>query len=170
MDEEKAKHVLGLAAAIRDKTVLVRKSTQRLNMVNLKLRALLDAFSAYAVPHSEIAPPGREPAPERSRVKRIKAGPAEPADKENCPVQDHDTPQPQRIPDVSEVFTACRLHKAIALQIKALLSDGSAVALDDIVKSIKQSKYKVIEILNTMVKERIVLKYFKKGFMYKINR
>ncbi|KAI5148106.1 hypothetical protein ENBRE01_0120 [Enteropsectra breve] len=70
---------------------------------------------------------------------------------------------------IQELFKSSKNNKNIAMEIYGLLESGNTVPLDDIVKRIKQSKYKVIEILNTLLKERIVVKSFDKGFMYRTN-
>ncbi|KAI5182286.1 hypothetical protein PAEPH01_2881, partial [Pancytospora epiphaga] len=81
---------------------------------------------------------------------------------------DSKTNENTTIEDINDLFAMNKPHKNIALQIFKLLKEHEVVSLDGVVRNIKLSKYKVIEILNIMVRKGIVSKYFDKGFMYKI--
>lgn len=56
----------------------------------------------------------------------------------------------------------------VALKMFQFIENKGTATLDEIVKSVKCSKYKIIEILNIFIKEKVVVKSFDKGFIYKI--
>ena len=57
----------------------------------------------------------------------------------------------------------------IAQELLTHIQENKSVAVDDLVKLAKVSKYKTISILAVFVKEKIITKRFEKTFYYEIN-
>ena len=170
MDQERLMRIAVLAASVREKTLAIISKTQGLKRLNGKLRLFLsslDAYSLDAAPsHPRNARKTRDSQQGSSPSKKIKPGDEPPRkhseDKENDGRED---PKDR----INRLFRLNKGQKGVALQIYSLLQESDVTSLDDIVRGIKLSKYRVIEILKLMVKEKIVSKFFEKGFMYKVN-
>jgi len=71
---------------------------------------------------------------------------------------------------IERTFSKNETQKETGMNILGMLEENGRMRLEEIVKSIKMSKYKTIEILNLMVRSKIIGKKFEKGFVYELFR
>lgn len=163
MDQDRLRQIETLVLSIKKKSQAVRKQARALNSLNSKLEVFLMALDAYSLDAKEQqCEPAR--AGGRTKAEALRKNITTPVKKTK-----REEPLDARSA-IAMLFRASKTQKSTALEIYKLLENNEVVGLDDIVKSIKMSKYRVIEILNSLVRERIVLKHFDKGFLYKINK
>lgn len=161
MDYQKLEKIEELVSSIKDKTVLVKSHTNYLKNLNAKLELLIKAFDTYSVvPEVEIIE--KKKIPEKKKLENEESKKQKQSEIKLEPVDQRKA--------ISQIFSGNKSNKNTALQIYDLLFESASTGLDEIVKNIKTSKYRVIEILNILVKEKIVLKHFDKGFIYQINK
>lgn len=158
MDEDRLREVEALLLSIREKTMSIRAKTESLVGLNKRLESFKAALDAYALKGTEERT-GREHKGSPKKRMRLEKG-----------VSGLPKPAASCEDSIGLLFTMNKAYRHTALQIHKLISENEVASLDDIVRSIKLSKYRLIEILNVLVKEKIVLKYFDKGFMYRLNK
>lgn len=150
---EKVETITELLSAVERKKKAIQSQTKFLKNFNAKLELLLECFKAYSFDSDFTEPIAK------------------------CPTKPIEKEEQKKKVKTNETIDECieKLSRGDA-QVKSLLSlifdvikDNEPVSLDDLVKMIKYSKYKVIEVLNILIKERIVIKSFEKGFVYRIN-
>lgn len=150
IQEDKLLYIKRLMESIKNKTERIKQHTNLLNILNYKLEALSCAFNAYS---EEVE--GNDEWKE-NKEKKIKK---------------NETKEEKDVYGIiNGIFIEQKGNKSIAIEIYKLLESNGITGLDEIVRQIKQSKYRIINVLNILVRERIILKYFEKGFNYKLNK
>lgn len=165
LSEDKLLQLQQLLSSVKKKTLDLRSHIEFFKNLNIKLEAFIKAMEAYSEPAQEegTGPAAKEatakkPLPQREDRKAEKRMKRE---EERCvDIQSR----------ISTLFMEHRANRATAMDIYLLLDKNGTTCLDEIVKQIKQSKYRVINVLNAMVKDQIILKHFEKGFNYTLNR
>lgn len=162
MTQDKLNKILELVSSIKKKTLFIRAHTENLKIVNTKIELFLNSLDAYSNVESME--------PKEEKPKKIRGS-------EKIKAKNVESPKKPKIEDVidprttiSSIFATNKSNKNMALHLYDLLNGQDVMGLDDIVKNIKLSKYRVIEILNVLVREKLIVKYFDKGFFYKLNK
>ena len=156
------KQIADLLSSIKSKTTYIKSQTEMLNKFNVKIELLLKSIQAYSSePYNENY---KEEMADFNRNEKAKSQKALNI-KQDAPTSQKTDPKTK----IANLFLSNKNSKNIALQLFNIISDSKIIPLEEIVKRMKLSKYKIIEILNFLVKEKIILKYFDKGFMYKLN-
>merc|ERR1712131_60250 len=138
-----------LAKELKNKTTKAHKMIEKLNRINYKIESLLNSLDAYADDQS-----GQE----KTRNKNLY--------KDTISVKDNDE---HILTKIETLFAKDKKnHSKIAIQIFLIIKENRSILLDDIVKNVKLSKYKIIDILNILVRENLVSRKFDRGFMYEI--
>jgi len=180
-DDRNEKHrvVEDLLKSLRKKRESIVLQTLHLSSFNKRLELLLECFDAYSFENE------KEESLEKARVPRDKKSATAGGSKSNLEEMCEDQRQPvaseeennveesverrmDRIFNLKKVNS--KVNKRLAVEIYNLIKANKNIPFDDLVKGIKQSKYKVVEIINTLIKEKLIIKTFDKGFVYKINK
>lgn len=190
---DRLSEIASLIQSIRNKTVTVQSNTRVLKAFNSKIELFLEALNAYSVDTIEEEQHGRSSQNRANKMhtnintsmETISVTPykkqRQTADNMSAPAHTQGIHAPgclgslsaERLPPstaISQLFSSKKQQREIAMEIYRLLEGSETVPLEEIVKRIKLSKYRVIEILNEMVRERIILKHFARGFFYRLNR
>lgn len=186
---EKIEALENLLAAIKEKTAAIASQTRFLKGFNKKMEILLLCFKAYSfeedgkcsknvvkkdmsknkigvLPVESIVGPAQSPvAIKKSKVESLVV-----ENSGNNEASGGLVSSSAIGSAVTRLFGTNPVAKSLANNILELVSARDSITLDDLVKGIKYSKYKVIEIINALIKERIVLKSFEKGFVYRISK
>ncbi len=139
---EKIETIKEILKGIENKKNSIELQTKHLKEFNRRMETLLCCFKAYSIEPNDTTKKEREISIKEPEEEKVKKIKAE---------------------------------EGINGMIKSVIREREEISLDELIKEIKgkasiSSKYKIIEILNEMIKEReIVKKFEKKGFIYKIN-
>lgn len=196
-EEEKLKENFELLEnvlnSIKSKTKMLESQTRFLKGFNTKLEILLRCFEAYSFEEAGDGAAERNITADDkisgiSVCKSSTAGikPSENKGSENAVNCREDEKQSNKkakkgaddtasinvnCTDVIErVFEKNSAAKNLATVLFEIIQANEPISLDNLVKSIKTSKYKAIEIVNVLIKEKVILKSFEKGFVYRVNR
>lgn len=161
-ENKKMREMLEIAKRIKSKTEEARENTGKLRLFNVKLKALLTSLDAYS---TEI------PLPQTRTIQKSKVpGMLTRA----APVTEERRENKQNL-QLGNRGLCDRLFskenskvQRISKEMLTILEEEKKIMLDDMVRRVKMSKYKVIEILNAFVKESIITKRFNKGFIYEL--
>lgn len=175
---EKIEHVHTLLQSIKKKAAAIKQQTVDLNKFNRKLTILLDCIDAYSFEDTGDSINKTSDQVSRNIEKIEKEGKHRINESEENVIKKHKTANETETKDnridtvevIAELFKNDSTCHSIAKATYEMILERETVPLDDIVKSFKYSKYKVIEILNVLIKNKIVLKSFEKGFVYRINK
>ncbi|KAL6120877.1 hypothetical protein NUSPORA_02312 [Nucleospora cyclopteri] len=147
-----------LCGKIKLKTEEAKENILYLKKINFKLESLINSIEAYSVESPPSTPINS------TFIKTVK----------NTPLETNSIKkikQTNPLNKISTLFTGDNKKlNQIAQEIYLLIEQNKKILLDEIVKRVKLSKYKTIEILNVLVKEKIVTKKFDKGFVYEIRK
>ncbi|KAM0679963.1 hypothetical protein GINT2_001905 [Glugoides intestinalis] len=151
MEMEKVETISELLKAIERKKKTIQSQTKFLKNFNTKLELLLACFKAYSF--------------ESDFTETIEKCPTKHIEKEEHKkkIKTNESME-ERIEKLSRGDPQL---KSILLLVFDVIKDNEPISLDDLVKMIKFSKYKVIEALNILIKDRVVVKSFEKGFVYR---
>lgn len=188
--DEKLETLETLLKSIKSKTSSISGQTKFLNAFNKKMEILLMCFEAYSIEETKEEKESKENVRERNVkskenikeinkeinkenskennkandiVKKIKI-----SEKENNPIDV--LSENIYLKRLESLFDTNVISKMIGKSILDLIQSREFITLDDLVKGVKNSKYKVIEVLNVLIKERIIIKSFEKGFVYRISK
>jgi len=140
---------------IKQKGRLLESQTKFLNDFNARLETLLGCFEAYAF--EEAVEKGQVACVEQEAPKRCK--------RDECT---EDAPARGALETVGTLFGKNALLNDMAVSVFETIRANEPISLDDLVKSIKHSKYKVIEVLNRLIREKLVMKSFERVFVYRV--
>lgn len=175
-ESEKLRIVEDLLKSLRKKRESIVLQTVHLNSFNKRLELLLECFNAYSFENDK-----ENRAEMVGDRKSATAGGGKKTLEEMCEdqrqsvVSEEENNNGESIERrMDRIFGMkkmnSKVNKKLAVEIYNLIKSNKNIPFDDLVKRIKQSKYKVVEIINTLIKEKIVIKTFDKGFVYKINK
>lgn len=179
-----------LLASVIAKTKTLSNQNKFLKVFNKKMEILLSCIDAYSIEDKEFIRMELEEKAIKSDTEKVTkkvikkdtekvTKKAIKSDTENVIKSDTDKVIKKR--KVTAVDLQCKLDnsalnlfpdpvaKGIANNILDLIKSRESISLDDLVKGIKSSKYKVIEVLNSLIKERVIVKSFEKGFVYRMS-
>ncbi|ELA42573.1 uncharacterized protein VICG_00325 [Vittaforma corneae ATCC 50505] len=178
--------------SIKSKTKILESQTRFLKDFNTRLEILLKCFEAYSFEEAEdsianknIATNNKASSITASKNSVVATRLGE--DKDNVVNSSEDEKQNNKkvktMPDnsstaakanpmevIETVFEKRPAAKNLAMTLFEIIQANEPISLDNLVKSIKTSKYKAIEIVNVLIKEKVILKSFDRGFVYRINR
>lgn len=179
MEEEDAKieTIESILKAMGSKRSKLKSQTRFLTAFNMKLELLLDCFKAYSIDENSEkigiseASKGTDAFPshggsKEKEPKRVRVD----ENTKNTQTNQKETKGGQEADLLNGLFNRKENEKSLAVSLLELIKEKEPISLDDLVKGIKCSKYKVIEVLNVLIKEKIVLKRYEKGFVYTINK
>lgn len=172
-EQEKIERLQELLSSIKGKANVIASQTKFLKTFNRKMEILIACFKAYAIDDKDaIFVPEMA---ERKPTKEKKAASIAPTCDSQSNKDSLDTCEIKRArlsmeALIEKVFAANQIEKALANTILSLIKSREFIALDDLVKGIKSSKYKVIEVINILIKEKIIVKSYEKGFVYRISK
>ena len=179
---EKIETLENLLISIQNKTKTIVNQTKFLKTFNKKLEILLMCFKAYSFDDKDFI--GNE----ESNIEGIKNIQENKKNTESSSLKEIQNDLKNRrssyndeIPETikngfdlnsmtEQIFGTNLLQKTLANSIIDLIRTKISISLDDLVKNIKSSKYKVIDVLNILIREKIIIKSFEKGFVYRISK
>lgn len=181
MTSSQIEEIESLILSIRNKTQTIVNKTYKLKTLNKKLQLLLSAIETYSFEQEDENIENKTELNTIKVNKKPKVSKSEINGRDDYNIMVNNAPDStiaaiaDEKPSISNLFKHDKTQKGInqkgiAMQLYKILENTTVISLDDLVKGIKISKYKVIEILNILVKEKIVLKFFDKNFMYKLNK
>ena len=163
MYQENLSEIEELVKSIRAKIEIIQEKDARYKRINRNFAMLLKALDAYS-----ITPSALESQLERQASRQADRQLDTPG-KRDTPAKKARTTERTPRATIEGLSYQKVIHREIALEIFDLLEKRGTVSLEDLVKGIKQTKYRVIEALNVLLKEKKILKSFNKGFEYRIN-
>lgn len=166
-----------LLKAIQQKKKRLTAQTELLREFNGRMELLLECFEAYSFEGepTQIKNPGvdaRKVEAIKADVRKVEAIKAETIKtKLEEPIKRSRTQMEELDPrPLEEIFGRNVSARSLAGNLIEIIQAGGSIPLDALVKEAKQSRYKVVETLNVLVREKIVMKNFEKGFVYRIYR
>lgn len=163
--DDKIKMAEFLLQSIRSKSDAILSQTKHLKSFNRRLELLLACFKAYSIAESgNITGTKNIVAESVPSVKRIKTSAL--GDEHGKDAGDKKSP----VCEISRLFLNNKTSRELAMCIYDLIKQREQITFDELVKGIKQSKYKVIDTINVLVREKVIVKSFDKGFVYRLNK
>lgn len=187
---EKIETLDNLLNSIKNKTATVSSQTKFLKSFNNRLETLLMCFKAYSIEEKDpiyseentIETIKNTKENKNNRNMSIKQSKGDYKTSNNEKNFEHKTKE-DSIEEIKrfkieydfnsiidKLFITNPVSKLLAINILELIKARGSISLDDLVKSIKSSKYKVIDALNILIKEKVIVKSFEKGFVYRISK
>lgn len=166
--KEEEQKVEKLLKEIKNKAEIIESQTKHLRLFNAKLEILLKCFEAYSF--EEISKKENITNKLKNNVDFKDTNDLKNKLKDINDLKDSTDLQDKTINEENIKKLKISKNNALAMSIFELIKENEPISLDNIVKSIKHSKYKIIEILNEFIKERIIIKKFEKEFVYRINK
>jgi hypothetical protein len=196
IENDRIETLENLLTSIKEKTKVLSKQNNYLKSFNIRIEILLKCFEAYSIEENNIEE-GNNIEDSNIEEKKIrksnnKKGGKSSINKDKSSMNNSQkSDSPAGFKDKSSVTISMKKDKSIVIDslnktpdnilclnpiekvlsktILELISSKESISLDDLVKGIKNSKYKVIEVLNKLIKEGQVKKSFdKKGFIYRM--
>lgn len=182
---EKVNILENLLNSIQSKTKAISGQTKFLKAFNRKLEILMMCFRAYSIDEENLIENGERNIENLKNSKENTKNIEITSYKETQKISKikksissdeiiDDIKRLKRDTDLTltleKIFINNPVNKSLAVSILELIGSRISITLDELVKSIKLSKYKVIDVLNTLIKEKIVVKNFEKGFVYRISK
>lgn len=136
---------------IKEKASHLESQTKYLVEFNERLETLLRCIEAYSFEESEPA----EKKKENVEVLQIETEPVK---------------KTRKIDKLQGLYGKNEIMKDVAINVFETIKLNEPIALDDLVGSIKYSRYKIMEVLNRLIREKVIVKSFEKGFVYRISK
>lgn len=175
---EKVNILENLLNSIQSKTKAISGQTKFLKAFNRKLEILMMCFRAYSIDEENLIENLKNSKENTKNIEITSYKETQKISKIKKSISSDeiidDIKRLKRDTDLTltleKIFINNPVNKSLAVSILELIGSRISITLDELVKSIKLSKYKVIDVLNTLIKEKIVVKSFEKGFVYRISK
>lgn len=164
--DDKIEAVESLLRLIRNKSDTISSHIKYLKSFNKRLELLLECFKAYSFVESEnVSSTKSIPTKAEDNAKRAKPNNHVDDVSGEATLDGRDLKG-----EINKLFESNKANRNLAMGIYDLIKQREPITFDDLVKGIKQSKYKVIDTINVLVKERVIVKSFEKRFVYRLNK
>ena len=166
MEEGKLETLQKTMESIGKKKQRLERQTGQLRLFNTRLELFLKCLKAYSM---------EDTAEEESTAKKTKVEEKRvPEAVETSTIDSPATTREEKTETaelaIERLFKGNQARKSIAEDIHRIVKENEPIALDNLIKAAKHSKYKAIDVLNALIKGKMISKSYERGFVYRLNR